>query len=103
MYPALRESQGVSRAHAAGDTVSLKSPFSGLVPLASVKPGGLAGGVLAFLCPAEQAVPAVTALEDFKAMRTFPPVLSADLPFGQHGLADLRPKVSGAAQPFGAV
>lgn len=59
--------------------------------------------VVSFLCPARQAFLTVTTLKDLQSMDTFPLVLGADLSLFQDGFADLRPKMTGAAQSLHTV
>lgn len=58
---------------------------------------------LELLGSAGHALPAVAALEELQAVSAFPAVARAHLALGQHGLADARPEVSGAAEALGAV
>lgn len=53
--------------------------------------------------PAAHAVSAVAALEELQAVSAFPVVARAHLALRQHGLADARPEVPGAAEALGAI
>lgn len=58
---------------------------------------------LPLLGPAGHALSAVAALEELQAVSAFPAVARAHLARSQHGLADARPEVSGAAEALGAI
>lgn len=58
---------------------------------------------LPLLGPAGHAVSAIAALKELQAVRAFPAVARAHLALRQHGLADARPEVPGAAEALGAV
>lgn len=70
--------------------------------LAHVEPG-LGRGRRVFPHLAGKALGAVAALEDFQAVRAFPPLPGAHLPLPQHWLADLGPEVTGTAVALRAV
>lgn len=58
---------------------------------------------LALLGAAGHAVSAVAALEELQAVSAFPAMARAHLALRQHGLADARPEVPGAAEALGAI
>lgn len=58
---------------------------------------------LPLLGSAGHALSAVAALEELQAVSAFPAVARAHLALSQHGLADARPEVSGAAEALAAI